>query len=104
MAGLDCFIDEGTEITKAVCADKGDISKHAHLLTEGRFYRHFFVNDKIEFSLFANPDEKDREKIIKDFFANASWLSFVRTEGCEVKSHRFSHDLEHVFIYVKEKK
>jgi hypothetical protein len=68
-------------------------------------YRHFYVNGKLEFSYFYDPNITDKDKILEEFYKDHCWkfmcyyCNWKLCDGVE-----FSDDLLHVYLKVKEVK
>jgi hypothetical protein len=60
--------------------------------------RHFYVNKKLEFSLWCDPDETDKDKILEEFYNTDVWKFQAWYCKWKVKSVNFSEDLFKVFI------
>lgn len=65
-------------------------------------HRSFFVNDKLEFALFFDPNIKDTEKIINDFLESKDWKWFKDFYNIKkIKKTEISKDLREVRITCK---
>lgn len=63
--------------------------------------RNFYVNDKLEFSLFCRESDGSKDKILKDFLDHKDWKSICNYCNWKFSSAKFSKDLLRVDIVVK---
>lgn len=68
-----------------------------------RTRRNFYINNKLEFSLFFDHTVTDKKEIIEGFLADREWKLFENYFQVKLKNYSFSDDLLNVYITVKEK-
>lgn len=65
-------------------------------------HRKFYVNGKLEFALFYDPKEKNKQEIEKNFLDSHMWKSWANYCNLKVISVDISKDLKEVYITAKE--
>jgi len=75
--------------------------KKLEIIKERKF-RKFYVNKKLEFSFFYDESEKNKDKILKDFFDSGDWKTLSSYCNWKLKDVQCSSDLTEINITVKE--
>lgn len=80
------------------------IDKKLLKLSPKRPHRKFYVDGKLEFSLFFDQNIKEKEKILKLFLEDKLWKWHCKYFGLEIEKTNFSKDLTEVYIETKQNK